>query len=210
MPFTFSGFFILDVLLLAFILLIPIPTTPFLIYLILNLPIIKFAFLYLLASNLYVSLLYFCGFHLNSFNFKRYLTALNISTENLRIIKLKAWRIKARQFATEKLKNISIWNIIVIRTVAIHPTIVSFGSGMVKGSFFNNIIANSILAIIDVLFYWVLLGSGKIIFIKIFPNVDIEYYLTEYFFQAITISLIVFYLIFFTVKLYKYIKINKS
>ncbi len=56
---TFSGNFILDVLILVLALILPIPTTPFLIYLVINMPIIEFMALYLLASNLYVSIVYF-------------------------------------------------------------------------------------------------------------------------------------------------------
>ena len=85
-----------------------------------------------------------------------------------------------------------------------HATIVAFGSGMIKAKYLNNIIANTILALLDVVFYWVLLGSGKLIFEKFFPDVDIDFYLTEYFFQTITVSLVIFYLLFFISRFIKY------
>ena len=149
---TFTGYFILDVLLLALVLLLPIPTTPFLIYLVINLSIIEFLFLYLLASNLYISFLYVSGSCLHKIRFREYLSRLNISPDNSKVLMLKKWRNSTYDLALEKLKEISIWNIIVIRTIGIHATLVAFGSGMVKARFLNNIIANSICAIIDVYF----------------------------------------------------------
>ena len=120
--------------------------------------------------------------------------------------KLKVWRASAYDLALKKLKNISAWNIMVIRTIGVHSTLISFGSGMVRGNYLSIIIANTLLAILDIIFYWVLLGTGKILFMKIFPDANIEYYLTEYFFQTITISLITFYFIYFFVKYFKYKK----
>ena len=146
---------------------------------------------------------------MDKIRFGHYLSKINISSESDKFLKMKAWRDKAYDFALSKLKEISIWNIIVIRTIGVHATIVAFGSGMVKGKYSNNIIANSILAILDVAFYWVLLGSGKLIFAKFFPGIDVEYYLKEYFFQTITFSLIIFYVLFFAVKLIKYRNGNK-
>ena len=201
---TFTGNFILDIFLLALVLLLPVPTTPFLVYLVINLSIIEFLFLYLIASNLYISFVYFAGSYLHKIRFHEYLSRLNISSGNSKVLMLKKWKNSANKLAYEKLKGISIWNIIVIRTIGIHATLVSFGSGMVKSRFLNNIIANSILAIIDVLFYWALMGSGKIIFNRFFPNIDVDYYLKEYFFQTITISLILFYLIFFLIKIFNF------
>ena len=206
---SFSGNFILDVFILTFVLILPIPTTPFLVYLFINMPIIEFMILYLIASNLYISTIYFSGSFLHQLKIQKFLNKINISSDGSRIIKLKNWRDKAYDFAINKLRNISIWNIIVIRTVGVHATIVAFGSGMINAKYFNNIIANSFLAIIDVVFYWILLGSGKLIFEKLFPEIDIDYYLTEYFFQTITISLIIFYVVFFLIKLFQYKSKNK-
>tara|TARA_B110000003_G_C16615432_1_gene521109 strand:+ start:1262 stop:1906 length:645 start_codon:yes stop_codon:yes gene_type:complete len=206
---NFSGNFILDIFLLALVLLLPVPTTPFLVYLVINLSIIEFLFLYLIASNLYISFVYFAGSYLHKIRFHEYLSRLNISSDNSKVLMLKKWKNSANKLAYEKLKGISIWDIIVIRTIGIHATLVAFGSGMVKSRFLNNIIANSILAIIDVLFYWALMGSGKIIFNRLFPNIDVDYYLKEYFFQTITISLILFYLIFFLIKIFKFYKNKK-
>lgn len=203
---TFTGYFVLDALMLAFILAMPVPSTPFLIYLILNLPIIEFACLYLIASNLYVSLVYIAGIYLDKVNFKSYLSKINITTQHPKMDKLKVWRASAYDLALKKLKNISAWNIMVIRTIGVHSTLISFGSGMVRGNYLSIIIANTLLAILDIIFYWVLLGTGKILFMKIFPDANIEYYLTEYFFQTITISLITFYFIYFFVKYFKYKK----
>jgi len=205
----FTGYFVLDVLLLAFVLLLPIPTTPFLIYLVINSSITEFLFLYLVASNLYISFLYFSGSYLHKIRFQDYLSRLNISPNNPKVLKVKKWRNSTYGLALSKLKEISIWNIIVIRTIGVHATLVAFGSGMVKARFLNNVIANSILAVIDVIFYWVLVGSGKVIFSRFFPHIDIDYYLTEYFFQVITLSLVLFYLIFFLIKLFQYYK-NKN
>ena len=206
---SFSGNFILDVLILAFILILPIPTTPFLIYLVINLPILEFASLYLLASNLYISILYFSGKNIHKLRITHYLSKVKIKTDGLKLMKLKEWRDNAYDFAFNKLQGISIWNIIVIRTIGVHATIIAFGSGMINAKFANNIIANSILVIIDVIFYWVLLGSGKLLFATLFPQIDIEYYLTEYFFQTITYSLIIFYAAFFFMKFVQYKRKNK-
>ena len=85
----------------------------------------------------------------------------------------------------------------VLRMVGIHAILVSYGSGFIKASLVKNIVANSILAMVDVIFYWVILGSGQIIIQKLFPKLDLKYYIEQHLFSSITLILIGYYAVLF-------------
>ena len=200
MDINLSGNFFIDVLLLALILALPIPTTPFLVYLVTTQTIYRFATLYFFASNLFI-LIYYCLGNISSKVkiFKFFGKYRFIKTNSL-LNKTNAWIKRAEAFSVAKLKDISIWNIVVLRMVGIHAILVSYGSGFIKASLVKNIVANSILAIVDIIFYWVILGSGQIIIEKLFPNLDIKYYIEQYLFQSIALILIGYYAILFFIQ----------
>ena len=197
MPISLTGYLIVDLFVLFIILLLPIPTTPYLVFLVLTVPILEFGAIYLLASNLMVTSLYIIGSNFKRIPFNKFFKIDSITNSNSWILRLKAWYGKALVFSDTKLRNITPWQIIVIRTIGVHPIIVSFGIGLIKGSLFNNILANSICSIIDIIFYWILIGSGKILIERFFPNLDIENIINNDLFAILSISLIVFYSFFF-------------
>ena len=117
--------------------------------------------------------------------------------------KLKKFKSNAYELAINKLTNISPWSISVLRAIGIHPTIIAFGSGMIVASLLNNLIANLFMVTLDVLFYWALIGSGKLIIQKLFPNIDFEIIMNDYLMQTITASIIIIYVTYFLVLIFK-------
>ena len=201
MDINLSGNFFIDVLLLALILALPIPTTPFLVYLVTTQTIYRFGTLYFFASNLFI-LIYYCLGNISSkVKIFKFFGKYRFIKTNSFLNKINAWIKRAEAFSVAKLKDISIWNIIVLRMVGIHAILVSYGSGFIKASLVKNIVANSILAIVDIIFYWVIWGSGQIIIEKLFPNLDIKYYIEEHLFQSLALILIGYYAILFFIRL---------
>ena len=97
--------------------------------------------------------------------------------------------------------------ILIILKLGVPGIIVSFGSGLVRANILRILIANTILAAIDIIFYWVILGSGQIILKTLFPNLDIKSYIEQHLMSSITIILIGSYVILIATKLvYNYMK----
>lgn len=203
MDITLSGNIVIDIFILAFILILPIPTTPFLIYLISTSSVPEFAVTYFFASNIYIVSVYSMGRFSNKIWASDYIFPLKRLLKEDNLNKLKKFKSSAYELAINKLKNISSWSIIVLRAIGIHPTIIAFGSGMIAASLLNNLIANLFLVSIDILFYWALVGSGRFIIQKLFPNIDVEVIMNDYLMQTITASIIIIYVTYFLVLLYK-------
>ena len=196
MDINLSGNFFIDVLSLALILALPIPTAPFLVYLVTTQTIYRFGILYFFASNIFIFIYYCLGYISSKVKLFKFFGKYKFKKNPL-IDKTKAWIKRAEVFSETKLKNISIWNIMVLRMVGIHAILVSYGSGFIKASLVKNIVANSILAMVDVIFYWVILGSGQIIIQKLFPKLDLKYYIEQHLFSSITLILIGYYAVLF-------------
>jgi len=201
MDINLSGNFFIDVLLLALILALPIPTTPFLVYLVTTQTIYRFGILYFFASNIFILIYYCLGYISTRVKIFKFFGKYRFIKKNPLIDKTNAWIKRSEAFSVTKLKDISIWNIIVLRMVGIHAILVSYGSGFIKASLVKNIVANSILAIVDIIFYWVILGSGQIIIEKLFPNIDVKYFIEQHLFQSIALILIGYYAILFFIRL---------
>tara|TARA_B110000046_G_scaffold43291_1_gene48238 strand:+ start:28425 stop:29063 length:639 start_codon:yes stop_codon:yes gene_type:complete len=211
MDINLSGNFFIDVLLLALILALPIPTTPFLVYLVTTQTIYRFGILYFIASNIFIFLVYCLGYISSKVNFFKFFGKYRFIKTNPLLDKTNAWIKRAEAFSVTKLKDISIWNIIVLRMVGIHPILVSYGSGFIKGSLFKNILANSVLAILDIIFYWAILGSGQAIIQALFPNLDLKYYIEQHLFSSISIILIGYYAVLIIIKLiHKFVSKKKN
>ena len=200
MNFELSGNFFIDIFLLALILALPIPTTPFLVYLITTQTIYKFAILYFIASNFFIFTVYCVGYVSSKVKVFKFFAKYRFAKAIPLQYKISALLRRAEDFAENKLKDMSIWNIIVLRMVGIHAILVSYGSGFIKASLVKNIVANSILAILDIIFYWAILGSGQIIIQTLFPDLDLKYYIEQHLFSSITLILIVFYAVLFFTK----------
>ena len=201
MDINLSGNFFIDVLLLALILALPIPTTPFLVYLVTTQTIYRFGIVYFFASNIFILIYYCLGYISSKVKIFKFFGKYRFIKTNPLLDKTNAWVKRAEAFSVTKLKDISIWNITVLRMVGVHAILVSYGSGFIKASLGKNIIANSILVIVDIIFYWVILGSGQIIIQKLFPNIDVKYYIEQHLFQSIALILIGYYAILFFTRL---------
>ena len=210
MNLSLTGNFFIDVFLLIFIQLLPIPTTPFLIYLVTTRSIYQFCILYLTATNIFFIVMYFLGYispRLSRLKIVRYLKESKFVERRSVLRNIKALIKRAKIFSSTRLKNISVWEILIILKLGVPGIIVSFGSGLVRANILRILIANTILAAIDIIFYWVILGSGQIILKTLFPNLDIKSYIEQHLMSSITIILIGSYVILIATKLvYDYMK----
>ena len=200
MDINLSGNFFIDVLLMVLILALPIPTAPFLVYLVTTQTIYRFGTLYFFASNIFILIYYFLGYISSKVKIFKFFGKYRFIKTNPLLDKTNTWIKRAEAFSVTKLKYISIWNIMVLRMVGVHAILLSYGSGFIKASLGKNIVANSILAILDIIFYWVILGSGQIIIQKLFPNIDLKYYIEQHLFPSITLILIGYYAISFLIQ----------
>ena len=211
MNFELSGNFFIDIFLLALILALPIPTTPFLVYLVATQTIYRFGILYFVASNIFIFVVYYLGYISSKVKIFKSYDEYRFIKKNPLLDKINVWIKRAEAFSVTKLKDISIWNIIVLRMVGAHPILVSYGSGFIKASLFKNILANSICAILDITFYWAILGSGQAIIQALFPGIDLKYYIEQHLFSSITIILIGSYAVLIITKLvYNFLSKKKN
>tara|TARA_B100000795_G_C22761424_1_gene423774 strand:- start:124 stop:771 length:648 start_codon:yes stop_codon:yes gene_type:complete len=214
MDFSLSGNFFIDVLLLILIQALPIPTAPFLVYLATTRSIYQFGILYFTASNIFVFVMYFLGYisalssEIKIFqSFNKY----KFFERNSVLRKIEALIKRAKIFSSTKLKNISLWEILVLRKLGAPGILVSYGSGVIRASLLKNVIANSLLAILDIIFYWSVLGSGQIILHTLLPNIDLKSYIDQHMMSSITIILIGSYAVLIITKfVYNFISKRKK
>lgn len=174
MSIPFSGVFILDFLVLFCVLLLPIPTTPYLIYIYTSYSIQEAAFMFFVASNLEHVGLYYVGFYTKLVHLKKISSRFSSFTN--KSVQAKALTIyeKAKKFSIDKLENSNAYDIFVARWVGVHPIIVCLGLGRIKARISPLLIANNVYVIIDILFYWVLIGSGTFLLNRFFPGTNLE------------------------------------
>jgi len=154
--------------------------------------------------------MYFLGYispRLSRLKIVRYLKESKFVERRSVLRNIEALIKRAKIFSSTRLKNISVWEILIILKLGVPGIIVSFGSGLVRANILRILIANTILAAIDIIFYWVILGSGQIILKTLFPNLDIKSYIEQHLMSSITIILIGSYVILIATKLvYDYMK----
>ena len=174
MPIPFSGIFILDLLVLFCILILPIPSTPYLIYIFVSYPIQEAGFMFFVASNLEHVGIYYVGFYTRLVHLKKIFSRFSYFTNKPVQAKALIFYEKAKKFSIDKLENSNAYDIFVARWVGVHPIIVCLGLGRIKARISPLLIANNVYVIVDILFYWVLIGSGKFLFNRFFPGITIE------------------------------------
>ena len=97
--------FILDFFLLLGILMLPMPTTPFLIYLYTSYPIQEAAIMFFLASNLEHVMLYFVGYYSRLIHVKKITNRFPSLSKKSINLKVQTLYEKVKKFSVEKLEK---------------------------------------------------------------------------------------------------------
>lgn len=208
MNIDFSGYFIFDIFILSIILVLPIPTTPFLIILAAKNTFIRFLSVYVIATIICISFFYYLGNKSRDINTKRNNAILKKINKKLFVKKLLNIKKRAFSFAEKKLQNISVGSLLVLRTLGFHAALLSYASGLINASYLKNIFAAVILASIDVIFYWILVGSGRIFLNKYYPNLDLDKLINDHMFAVVIFFILLTYLIVILKILIKKVKIR--
>jgi len=191
-----SGLFIIDIFLLLGLLFLPLPTTPYILYLFTANTIIEAGLIFFFATTFRDFIAYYLGYFSRIIPFNNYLTKLNLNKKNF-FEKIKDKVKKFTEYAKEKLKECNTRDVIVARWLGVHPIIIAFGLGRLSSRIKLFFIPNTFYVLIDVAFYWLLFGSGKIVLNYFFPELSIEEFLnTEYIYLISVISIILFYLLY--------------
>ena len=196
--------FILDFFLLLGILMLPMPTTPFLIYLYTSYPIQEAGIMFFLASNLEHLMLYYTGFYSRLIHFKKITNRFPSLSKKSLNLKVQTLYEKVKEFSVEKLQNAHVYDIIVARWFGVHPIIVCLGLGRIKAKLSVLLISNNFFVFIDILFYWLLIGTGTFLFNRFFPETTIEEVLKIDYLYPLSIAFLV--LIYVSYGLYKWRK----
>jgi len=206
--FIFKGSVILDIAFFSIILMLPIPTTPFLIIFASNNAFIRFLLIYVAATIICISFFYYLGHKSRDITIKRNNPILKKLNKKLFVKKLLNIKKRAFSFAEKKLQNISVGSIIVLRTLGFHAALLSYASGLINASYQKNIFAAVILASIDVIFYWILVGSGRIFLNKYYPNLDLDKLINDHMFAVVVFFILLTYLFVILKILIKKVKIR--
>ena len=182
----FTGIYILDFFILFFILAMPVPTTPYLIFLFSAKSLLHASSLYLIASNLLCIILFFTGSSIRAIDIKglivKYFPNLNLPN----------FLVKSKSSNLEKKKHFGIKNQLVLRKAGTPMMIAVFSFGLMGGNFFKTLISNTILAIGDIVFYWILIGSGKFIISNL---LGLEFFSLSNFLEKYYVFFLIFILI---------------
>jgi len=197
-----------DIFIMLIFLLLPVPTTPVIIFFVVNNSIYEASIIYLTASTLNCCTIYLSGISINW---------LLPFLRNISYLKLKDVLIRFRNKSLHKIKKIefdpvyflskaSIYDIGVARMVGMHNHIIMFLIGYFRIKPYKALIANTFFAITDLLFYWVVLNSGSATLKFFFPNIDFaELIQSSQFTNLMFLSLILLYLSYFV---YRYLRKN--
>jgi hypothetical protein len=196
----------LDIIILLIILFLPVPTTPALIFFVVNNNIYEATIIYLTASTLNSCAIYLIGVFINLL-----LPFLN----NIGHSRIKDSLIKFRNRSLHKIKKIeidpisflskaSIYDIGVARMIGMHNHFIMFFIGYFKIQPYRALITNTFFVITDLIFYWIILSSGSATLKIFFPDIDLaELIQSPKFTNFMFVSLILLYLAYF---LYRYLR----
>ena len=197
-----------DIFILLIFLLLPVPTTPVLIFFVLNNSIYEASIIYLTASTLNCCAIYLSGILMN---------LLLPFLKNISYFKLKDILIKFRNKSVHNIKKIefepvsflskaSIYDIGIARMIGMHNHFIMFLIGYFRIKPYKALITNTFFAITDLLFYWVVLNSGSATLKFFFPRIDLaELIQSSQFTNLMFVSLILLYLLYFA---YRYLRKN--
>ena len=163
---------------LTVILLLPIPTTPALIFFIIKQGVVDASIIYLSASTLNSLVLYFVGLNFQKIRVLQSKSSdLFLKFKNSTIIKITLKKFVPKNFQSidpaKLFKNATVYDIAIARITGIHNHFIMFCMGLLSTSPVNGLIANFGLACIDLVFYWFVIGQGNTVVQLFFPNADI-------------------------------------
>lgn len=205
----FKENYILMVLTLTFIMFLPIPTTPALVYVMISFGPLITLIVYLSASTVNSALIYSIGKIITRVNFiKRCLRCVKLyllsKTSFIAIQKFIFRSKKSTQYATKILAKSTILDIAMVRFYGLHNHIIMFTLGLLSIRPINAFIVNTVFACIDVAFYWMILGPGLTLLQRFFPNFDIADILENYDISVnIFLLTIIFYVLYIAYRIVK-------
>lgn len=199
----------LDLVIFLIVLILPIPTTPLLIFFFVSRGLAEVTFLYLVASTVNTLLIYILGLSVSKLPFLRRFGYL---LENKFGIKSLFQKIYQKVIPNEDKKinlylvadNISYYDIAVARVIGVHNHFIMVTLGYLNVSPFKAVIVNAFFAIIDLAFYWIIIGTGSLLLASIFPKIDfISFVQSGEFTSSLFIITILSYLFFIAYKIIK-------
>tara|TARA_B100000780_G_scaffold269838_1_gene229026 strand:- start:925 stop:1581 length:657 start_codon:yes stop_codon:yes gene_type:complete len=198
-----------DTVILLFILLLPIPSSPAIIFIILNNELVDASIIYIVASSMNCMIIYLFGYGYHILT--QYLGIFKSVNSLAFIKKIKNkfstpnGKTKAIEFDPYSfLLNASSYDIGMARLIGAHNHFIMFTIGYFKIQPIKALFANFILAVGDILFYWIILSSGAATIKLFFPHIDLVNLLqSPEFTNFLFISLVFSYLVYF---IYRYNK----
>ena len=169
---------LLDLVIFIFVLLLPIPTAPFLVYVVINNGIVEASLLYLFASHLTCFIVFLLGLIFKYCAASKALSSFrkpNLNFKNLaKFVPSKFLPSNNNNLTIDRLLNkASYFDIGMARLVGLHNHIVMFSFGYFNLNPFKTFVVNTVFALFDLMFYWVLVGSGTFFMALLFPELDL-------------------------------------
>lgn len=196
MSLELSGSFITDIFILLGVLFLPLPSAPYILYLFTTNSIYEAGLVFFLATTSRDFISYYIGYFSKKLKLINYLKAINFFKNDF--VKNNSERIsKITEFSKEKLNKATVREVIVARWIGIHPIIVALGLGRLSSKYILFFLPNTFYVIIDLIFYWILLGTGKFVFEYFFPGVNIENIFSSQYLYLISIVIILLFYIFY-------------
>ena len=192
----------------------PIPTSPALLFLMINHGVFDFTIIYILSSSLACSLFYVSGIYFEKFKFiKARIRLLRYWIKNkIPIQKLNSKYLK-KAADLSKIQNLigkmGFFDIAVARFLGLHNHIIMFSFGYYNVGPTNGFLVNTAFCLIDILFYWSIIGGGKILLGEMFPSIDFEALIsTDLLFEYMLACTIIIYILYFFYRIVRLKKIN--
>jgi hypothetical protein len=205
MPITLSGFFLTDVAVLVFILLLPLPTLPYLLYLFGSNPIAEAGLIFFTATTIQHIVLYCIGYYSKIIPLHRLKNLSYFQQKEQKNSKIRNFYLKIKEYSTTKLKNSSVKEVMLLRWVGVHTTLICLAMGRIKGQLHLVLVPNTIYVSIDIFYYWVLFGAGRVALTYLFPNLDVEKILGDpNLMAAVTFIFIIIFYIAYGIKKWKF------
>ena len=196
MSLELSGSFVVELFLLTGLLFLPVPSSPYILYLFGTNSIIEAGIIFFLATTARDFITYYLGFLSRRVSVVENIKSISILKTELSFKVMGTIR-KATVFAKDKLQKATIRDVIVARWLGLHPLIVGFGLGRLVANLRLFFVPNTFYVLIDICLYWIMFGSGNLVINYFFPGSSINSLLERedlYIFSLILI--IIFYMVY--------------
>ena len=196
MSFELSGFFIIELFLLTGLLFLPVPSSPYILYLFGTNSIMEAGIIFFLATTARDFITYYLGFFSRSVSVVQNIKSIPLLKTELGSRILRAVR-QTTVFAKDKLKKATIRDVIIARWLGLHPLIVGFGLGRLVAKLRLFFVPNTFYVLVDICLYWIIFGSGNLVLNYFFPGFSIDSVLeSENLYAYSLILIIIFYAIY--------------